>query len=307
MNNKISILKHNIEQRIVGKGELVDKVITTLLAGGHLLIEDVPGVGKTTLAKALADSLSLSFARIQCTPDTTPSDITGLSVYNPVERAFQVVPGPVLNNIVLADELNRTSPRTQSALLEVMEEHKVTIDGKSFPVPEPFMVIGTQNPSEMAGTYPLPESQLDRFMTRLSIGYPETEASQDMVSRFLEGRLHSETTPVLTARDIEEIKAEVNAVTIHENLIAYAVRIAEATRNKPELSCGASSRALLSMLRYAQAEAFMRGRSYCIPEDIADAALLTLPHRLILASGARLGRITREELVRGILGQTKVP
>ena len=307
MNNKISILKHNIEQRIVGKGELVDKVITTLLAGGHLLIEDVPGVGKTTLARALADSLSLSFARIQCTPDTTPSDITGLSVYNPVERAFQVVPGPVLNNIVLADELNRTSPRTQSALLEVMEEHKVPLDGKSFPVPEPFMVIGTQNPSEMAGTYPLPESQLDRFMTRLSIGYPETEASQDMVSRFLEGRLHSETTPVLTARDIEEMKAEVNAVTIHENLIAYAVRIAEATRNKPELLCGASSRALLSMLRYAQAEAFMRGRSYCIPEDIADAALLTLPHRLILASGARLGRITREELVRSILGQTKVP
>ena len=249
MNNKISILKHNIEQRIVGKGDLVDKVITTLLAGGHLLIEDVPGVGKTTLARALADSLSLSFARIQCTPDTTPSDITGLSVYNPVERAFQVVPGPVLNNIVLADELNRTSPRTQSALLEVMEEHKVTIDGKPFPVPEPFMVIGTQNPSEMAGTYPLPESQLDRFMTRLSIGYPETEASQDMVSRFLEGRLHSETTPVLTARDIEEMKAEVNAVTIHENLIAYAVRIAEATRNKPELLCGASSRALLSMLR----------------------------------------------------------
>ena len=264
-------------------------------------------MGKTTLARALADSLSLSFARIQCTPDTTPSDITGLSVYNPVERAFQVVPGPVLNNIVLADELNRTSPRTQSALLEVMEEHKVTIDGKPFPVPEPFMVIGTQNPSEMAGTYPLPESQLDRFMTRLSIGYPETEASQDMVSRFLEGRLHSETTPVLTARDIEEMKAEVNAVTIHENLIAYAVRIAEATRNKPELSCGASSRALLSMLRYAQAAAFLKGRSYCIPEDIAEAALLTLPHRLMLASGARLGRITREEVVRGILGQTKVP
>ena len=301
MNDKVKILKRSIEQRIVGKGDLIDNVITTLLAGGHLLIEDVPGVGKTSLAKALADSLSLSFARIQCTPDTTPADITGLSVYNPVE-----IPGPVLNNIVLADELNRTSPRTQSALLEVMEEHKVTIDGKALPVPEPFMVIGTQNPSEMAGTYPLPESQLDRFMTKLSIGYPDTAASQDMVVRFLEGRLHREILPVLAARDIEEMKAEVNAVTIHENLTAYAVRIAEATRNKPELSCGASSRALLSMLRYAQAAAFMRGRSYCIPEDIADAALLTLPHRLILASGARLSRITREEVVRGILGQIKV-
>ena len=293
MNDKIKILKSNIEQRIVGKSGLIDNVITTLLAGGHLLIEDVPGVGKTSLARALADSLSLSFARIQCTPDTTPADITGLSVYNPVERAFQVVPGPVLNNIVLADELNRTSPRTQSALLEVMEEHKVTIDGKPFPVPEPFMVIGTQNPSEMAGTYPLPESQLDRFMVRLSIGYPDAAASQDMVSRFLEGRLHSDTIPVLTAGDIAQMKKEVNAVTIHENLTAYAVSIAEATRNKPELSCGASPRALLSMLRFAQASAFMKGRDYCIPEDIADAALLTLPHRLILSSGARLGRITR--------------
>ncbi len=307
MNDKINILKSNIEQRIVGKSGLIDNVITTLLAGGHLLIEDVPGVGKTSLAKALADSLSLSFARIQCTPDTTPADITGLSVYNPVERAFQVVPGPVLSNIVLADELNRTSPRTQSALLEVMEEHKVTIDGKPFPVPEPFMVIGTQNPSEMAGTYPLPESQLDRFMVRLSIGYPDTAASQDMVSRFLEGRLHSDTIPVLTAGDIAQMKKEVNAVTIHENLTAYAVSIAEATRNKPELSCGASPRALLSMLRFAQASAFMKGRGYCIPEDIADAALLTLPHRLILSSGARLGRITREEAVRSILRQTKVP
>ena len=307
MNDKIKILKSNIEQRIVGKGELIDNVITTLLAGGHLLIEDVPGVGKTSLARALADSLSLSFARIQCTPDTTPADITGLSVYNPVERAFQVVPGPVLNNIVLADELNRTSPRTQSALLEVMEEHKVTIDGKPFPVPEPFMVIGTQNPSEMAGTYPLPESQLDRFMVRLSIGYPDAAASQDMAGRFLDGRLHSKTIPVLTAGDIAQMKEEVNAVAVRGNLTAYAVSIAQATRDKPELSCGASPRALLSMLRVAQASDFMRGRGYCVPEDIADAALLTLPHRLILASGARLGRITREEVVRSILRQIKVP
>ncbi|MBQ5361034.1 MAG: MoxR family ATPase [Lachnospiraceae bacterium] len=307
MNEKAKVLKRSIEQRIVGKGELVDKVITTVLAGGHLLIEDVPGVGKTSLARALADSLSLSFARIQCTPDTTPSDITGLSVYNPIERAFQVVPGPVLNNIVLADELNRTSPRTQSALLEVMEEGRVTIDGKSLPVPEPFVVIGTQNPSEMAGTYPLPESQLDRFMIRLSIGYPDTEASRDMVGRFLDGRLHSETVPVLAAGDIVEMKAEVKAVSIHENISAYAVGIAEATRNRPEISCGASPRALLSMLRYAQASAYMRGRSFCIPEDMEDAALLTLPHRLILSQGARLGRITGEEALRSILKQIKVP
>lgn len=307
MNEKITILKQNMEQRIVGKGDVIDKIIITLLAGGHILLEDVPGVGKTSLAKALADSLSLSFARIQCTPDTTPSDITGLSIYNPAERAFQTIPGPVVNNIVLADELNRTSPKTQSALLEVMEEHKVTIDGKSLPVPEPFMVIGTQNPAEMAGTYPLPESQLDRFMARLTIGYPDSAASQDMARRFLDGQLHAHTTPVLTARDITEMQAEVSAVTIHENLRSYAVKIVEATRTTSEVSCGASPRALLSMLRCAQAIAYMDNRAYCIPEDIAKAAALTLPHRLILTTGARLSRVTKEDLVTQILSQTKVP
>ena len=298
MNEKIKTLEQNMQQRIVGKPDLIAAVITTLLAGGHLLLEDVPGVGKTSLAKALADSLSLSFARIQCTPDTTPSDITGLSIYNPADRAFQVVPGPVVNSIVLADELNRTSPRTQSALLEVMEEHRVTIDGKPIPVPEPFMVIGTQNPAEMAGTYPLPESQLDRFMVRLSVGYPDPEAEEDM---------HSETRPVLTARDIAQMKDEVRKVTIHENLRSYCVKIVESTRTKPEISCGASPRALLALLRYAQALAFMDNRAYCIPEDIAEAAARTLPHRLILTAGARLSRVTKEEIVRTILSQVKVP
>ena len=311
MNEKVQILKRNMEQRIVGKGDVIDKVILTLLSGGHLLLEDVPGVGKTSLAKALADSLSLSFARIQCTPDTTPSDITGLSVYSPAEGKFQVVPGPVMNNIVLADELNRTSPKTQSALLEVMEEHNVTIDGKAQPVPEPvpepFMVIGTQNPAEMAGTYPLPESQLDRFMIRSSVGYPDPKASEDMAKRFLTGQLHEATHPVLTARDVTEMQNAAAKVSIHDDLTAYAVNIADATRNKAEISCGASPRALLSLLRCAQALAFMDDRSYCIPEDITSAAALTLPHRLILSSGARLSRVTGEDMVAGILAQTKVP
>ena len=307
MNEKVQTLKRNMEQRIVGKGDVIDKVILTLLSGGHLLLEDVPGVGKTSLAKALADSLSLSFSRIQCTPDTTPSDITGLSVYNSAEGKFQVVPGPVMNNIVLADELNRTSPKTQSALLEVMEEHKVTIDGKEQLVPEPFMVIGTQNPAEMAGTYPLPESQLDRFMIRMSIGYPSPDASADMASRFLEGRLHGKTSPVLNASDIIEMRGQVCKVTIHSNLIAYAAALIDATRRKAEISCGASPRALLSLLRYAQATAFLDDRSYCIPEDIASSAALTLPHRLILTSGARLSRTTREELLSKILTEVKVP
>ena len=255
----------------------------------------------------MADSLSLSFSRIQCTPDTTPSDITGLSVYNSAEGKFQVVPGPVMNNIVLADELNRTSPKTQSALLEVMEEHKVTIDGKEQPVPEPFMVIGTQNPAEMAGTYPLPESQLDRFMIRLSVGYPDPKASEDMAKRFLAGQLHGATHPVLTARDVREMQSEIAKISIHDSLTAYAVNIVDATRNKAEISCGASPRALLSMLRCAQALAFMDDRSYCVPEDIASAAALTLPHRLVLSSGARLSRVTGVDMIAKILAQTKVP
>ena len=293
MNEKVQILKRNMEQRIVGKGDVIDKVILS--------------VGKTSLAKALADSLSLSFSRIQCTPDTTPSDITGLSVYNSAEGKFQVVPGPVMNNIVLADELNRTSPKTQSALLEVMEEHKVTIDGKEQPVPEPFMVIGTQNPAEMAGTYPLPESQLDRFMIRLSVGYPDPKASEDMAKRFLAGQLHGATHPVLTARDVREMQSEIAKISIHDSLTAYAVNIVDATRNKAEISCGASPRALLSMLRCAQALAFMDDRSYCVPEDIASAAALTLPHRLVLSSGARLSRVTGVDMIAKILAQTKVP
>ena len=307
MNENVRKLKNSMELRIVGKGDVIDKLIIALLSGGHVLIEDVPGVGKTSLARALADSVSLSFARIQCTPDTTPSDITGFSVYRPAEGNFQVMPGPVANNIVLADELNRTSPRTQSALLEVMEEHKVTIDGMDMAVPEPFMVIGTQNPVEMAGTYPLPESQLDRFMMKLSIGYPDTKASEDMARRFLTGELHDETHPVLTADDIMAMRQEAAGVSIHENLRAYAVKIAEATRNRAEIACGASPRSLLALLRCAQAVAFMDDRSYCVPEDIAQAAAMTLPHRLVLSTGAKLSRVTGEDIVSKILGQVTVP
>ncbi|CBK73401.1 MoxR-like ATPases [Butyrivibrio fibrisolvens 16/4] len=305
MNEKVVRLKAAIEQRIVGKGDVIDKLIAAFLAEGHVLLEDVPGVGKTSLAKSLADSVALSFARIQCTPDTMPSDITGVSIFNSKDQSFQVVPGPVVNNIVLVDELNRTSPKTQSALLQVMEENQVTIDGKEISVPNPFMVIGTQNPMEMAGTYPLPEAQLDRFMMKLSVGYPNADASNDMVSRFLEGQLHQETKPVLSGDDINEMRTQVKAVTIKDNLRDYAVNIVEATRNNSEVACGASPRALLSLLRCAQAIAFMADRDYCIPEDIAEAAKLTLPHRIILTSEAKLSRTTKEFLITSILQQVK--
>ena len=307
MNESVQKLKDSIEKRIVGKGDVIEKIIIALLADGHVLLEDVPGVGKTTLAKALADSVSLSFARIQCTPDTMPSDITGISIYDSKKGEFSVMPGPVVSNIVLADELNRTSPKTQSALLEVMEEHRVTIDGKPIDVPQPFMVIGTQNPVDMAGTYPLPEAQLDRFMIKLSVGYPDTKASEDMAERFLLGQLHEETESVLSGKDILDTRKDVASVTVKDNLRSYAVNITDATRNKPEIAVGASPRALLSMLRCAQAIAYLAGRDYCIPEDVADAAKLTLPHRLILTGEARLSHITSEDLIKTILGKVIVP
>ncbi len=306
MNERILKLKENMEKRIVGKGEVIDRIIIALLAEGHVLLEDVPGVGKTTLAKALADSVSLSFARVQCTPDTMPSDITGISVYDKEKGTFSVMPGPVMSNIVLADELNRTSPKTQSALLEVMEEHKVTIDGTSYSVPEPFMVLGTQNPSEMAGTYPLPESQLDRFMMKLSVGYPEMSASEDMAKRFLEGSLHDKTEPVLTGGDITDMKREVSSIAVHDNLLSYGAAIVDETRKRSEISVGASPRALLSMIRCAQAIAYLADRDFCIPEDILEAAKLTIPHRLILTGEARLSRMTGAELLEGILRKIRV-
>ncbi|MBE5897204.1 MAG: MoxR family ATPase [Lachnospiraceae bacterium] len=303
MGESIALLKSSMEHRIVGKGQLIDNVIAAFLAGGHILLEDVPGVGKTSLAKALAESLSLSFARIQCTPDTTPSDITGVSIYNSKEQIFETVTGPVVNHIVLVDELNRTSPKTQSALLEVMEENKVTIDGKEIMVPQPFLVIGTQNPTDQAGTYPLPESQLDRFMIRLNVGYPDTDASVDMVSRFLQGSLHEQTVPVLSGDTINSLRQQVQEVSVKENLQKYAVAIVEKTRQDPQISCGASSRGLLSMLRFAQALAVMDERDYCIPEDIYKSASLTIPHRLILTPEARRNRVEKEALMTKILSQ----
>ena len=306
MREKIQILKDNVEMRIVGKGQVIDKIIICLLSDGHVLLEDVPGVGKTSIVKALSDSLSLSFSRIQCTPDTTPSDITGFSIFDQSTQTFKTLPGPVINNIVLADELNRTSPKTQSALLEVMEEHKVTIDGTDIPVPEPFMVIATQNPREMAGTYPIPESQLDRFMMKLSVGYPDTKSSEDMAKRYLAGELHSKTSPVLSREDITNMRKEVTSVSIHDNLMAYAVKIVDETRNRSEISCGASPRALLSMLRCAQGIAYLAERDYCIPEDIADAAMFCLPHRIMLTTEAKLSHATGEFIIGQILARVKV-
>ncbi len=307
MNEKLVGLFSNMQQRLIGKDDVIKKVIVCLLSGGHVLLEDVPGVGKTTLAKALADSLSCSFSRIQCTPDTMPSDITGLSVYRMQKEEFEVVPGPIVNQIVLADEINRTTPRTQAALLEAMEERQVTIDGNSIPIPEPFMVIGTQNPMEMTGTYPLPEAQLDRFMMKISLGYPGRDESIRIADGFLKGSLHAQTQAVLDSKDVEAMKEEVRKVQIHADLIDYAVGIVEATRGHHYIKCGASPRALLDFLSAAQARAFIEGRDYCIPLDIVEIAKDVIPHRLIMSAEAGMNKMTGEGVILQILNNSPVP
>ena len=307
MNEKLSLLKNNIGRRLIGKDELVDLVLTALLAGGHILLEDVPGVGKTTLARALADSIDAGLSRIQCTPDTMPGDITGVTVYHMEKGVFETMPGPVVNQIVLADELNRATPKTQAALLEAMEERQVTIDGKTIPIPEPFLVIGTENPMEMAGTYPLPEAQLDRFMMKLSVGYPSSEEALRMADEFLSGVLHEPTQAVLLAQDILEMKQEVKQITVHEDLVCYARDLIEETRRRREVRFGASPRALLELLRASQACAYLEGRDYCVPEDVRRMCRVVLPHRLIMTADARMNRTSAQQVVREILEHVRVP
>lgn len=306
-NTKVTILKENIGKRIVGKEDVIEKLVIALLAGGHVLLEDVPGVGKTTLAKALADSVNCSFARIQFTPDTLPSDVTGMTIYNMQSGSFETIKGPIINQIVLADEINRTSPKTQASLLEAMEEHQVTIDGTTFQIAEPFMVIATENPMDSIGTYSLPEAQLDRFMMKLSIGYPDTENAVKMAKKYLEGSLKEETTSVLTAEEIVVMKKDVENVTVHEDCIQYIVDIIKQTRVQDEVQYGASPRAVLSMLRASHTKAYICGRDYVIPEDIIEMSKLVLSHRLILRAEAKMGKWTGKQVVEKILEQVKVP
>lgn len=303
----VKIIKENIEKKFVGKSSVVNNLLTALLAGGHVLIEDVPGVGKTKLAKSLAQSIDAVFARIQFTPDTLPTDITGTSIYDAEKKKFRVVKGPIHSEIVLADEINRTSPKTQSSLLEAMEEHQVTIDGETFKLPELFMVIATQNPSKQLGTYMLPEAELDRFLMKISIGYPNEDMQMSLAKRFLEGNLEDNLTPVLKASDIIEMKNDVKQVTMTDELIDYALQIIEASRSNDNLEYGLSPRSSLDLLAASKAAAYVDGRDFVIPEDVIAMSKVTLPHRMILTTQAKMNKYTAHQLVVDMIDKIKRP
>lgn len=307
LSARLDLLKENLGRVIIGKGEVIELMLTALLADGHVLLEDVPGVGKTLLAKSLARSIAGTFRRVQFTPDLLPSDVTGLNYFNQKAGEFEFRPGPVLANILLADEINRATPRTQSSLLEAMEERQVTIDGVTHPLPRPFLVIATQNPLEQAGTFPLPEAQIDRFLFRLSLGYPTAEEEGAMIERFTQGNPLDTLEPVWTPDDVVGAQNAVRNVHMASVIRDYLVALIRATRDHGELRYGASPRATLGLHRAAQALALVRGRDFVVPDDIKAVALPALAHRLIMASTARLKGRTAEGILREILSDLPVP
>ena len=307
MQKDIQALSNNIAKRFIGKESVIHNLIVALLSGGHALIEDVPGVGKTTLAKVMAQSIEADFGRIQFTQDSLPTDVVGTSVFNSKTSEFQIVKGPVHNMIVLADEINRTTPRTQSALLEAMEEKQVTVDGTTFKLPDPFMVIATQNPSEQIGTYPLPEAELDRFMIKISLGYPDRTMQVVLVKSFLGGSFDETTEPVLKAEDIVRMKKEVKDVIIKDEVITYSLAIIDATRHLEELEYGLSPRAGLDLLMAAKANAYIKERDYVTPEDIIEMSRVVLPHRMVLTSKARMDKYTGEQLLTRVVDAVERP
>lgn len=300
-------LKDQLNRTIVGKEDVTDLVLTCLLAGGHVLLEDVPGVGKTTLAKALATAIRCRFGRIQFTPDTLPSDVTGLYVYNPKTAAFDYREGPVMSQVLLADEINRTSPKTQASLLEAMAEGQVTVDGIRHPLPDLFFVIATQNPIEYLGTFPLPEAQLDRFMMRLKMGYPSAEAELAMAQNFLASSSENPSEGVCDVSDILRMREEAAAVHVSEAVLVYLQEIIGLTRTEKSFSLGASPRALLSLLRASQARAYLRGQDFVRPDDIREIAVPVLHHRIVLSEEARMAGADTDEILTALVRKAKLP
>ncbi len=303
----IENLRSSINRYFVGKEQVVDDVLVCLLAGGHVLLEDLPGAGKTTLAKTLARSLDCSFGRIQFTPDTLPSDVTGLTVYNMKTGEFDYKEGAIMKNILLADEINRTSPKTQACLLEAMGEGQVTIDGHPYPLPDPFMVIATQNPVEFLGTYPLPEAQLDRFMMRLTIGYPGKDEEVLMAKNFLEGVTFENAVSVCSSSDVLNMKEEAKSVHVSDALLVYIQEIIGLTRKEERFLLGASPRAFLHLLNASRAKAYLSGRDYAKPDDVKAVAVHVLHHRLVLTQEARLQKEDPDRLIRDIVIRAHLP
>ncbi len=306
-NNVTEKLRSQINDYFVGKEEVVEDVLTCLFAGGHILIEDVPGVGKTTLARTLARSIDCSFARIQFTPDTLPSDVTGLSVYNMKSGDFEYKDGVIMHQMILADEINRTSPKTQASLLEAMGEGQVTVDGKVYILPSPFMVIATQNPVEYLGTYPLPEAQTDRFMMRISIGYPDATQEVNMARNHIDAKTTDKVSPVCSAEDICALKKEVENVHVSDRVLEYVRDIITNTRNESRFVIGASPRAMISLVLAARARAFLAGSEFVRPDDVKAVAVNVLHHRLSLTSEARIRKEDTDSIIRSLVLKAKVP
>lgn len=297
----------NLHKVIVGKPETITMMLTAVLGGGHVLLEDVPGVGKTMLVRTLAKTLGCTFKRIQFTPDLLPSDVTGVSIYNPSTMQFEFRPGPIMGQIILADEINRTSPKTQAALLEAMEERAVTVDGVTYPLPQPFFLIATQNPIEYEGTFPLPEAQLDRFMMKLSMGYPNLREESELLVRAQFRHPIEEVEPVTTPEELLKLQEEVRTVHAEESVRGYMARISQATRHHQAVYVGISPRGTMQMFRAAQAYAYMEGRDYIIPDDVKLLAHFVLNHRLILHPESGLDGITPQKVMDDVLRRVAIP
>lgn len=307
INEKLSKIKSNINKVMIGKSHLIDLILTAVIAGGHVLLEDVPGTGKTVMAKSLAKSLEVDFSRIQFTPDLLPSDITGINYYNQKAGEFVFRRGPVFCNVLLADEINRATPRTQSALLECMEEHQITVDGETRRLEEPFFVIATQNPVDSSGTFPLPQAQLDRFLMQLSMGIPTQEEELLIMQRFLLDTPLDTLESVCSRSDILEFGEDYKKVYIHPLLMDYMVNLVMATRTSPDLLMGISPRGTLALLRAVRAYAMVKGRNYVVPEDIKELAVPVFSHRLIFSAGANVRSREAGALLNDIISHIEVP
>lgn len=297
----------NLNRVIIGKEKSVENVLITLLANGHLLIEDIPGVGKTTLVKALARSIDLSYKRVQFTPDLMPSDLLGIHIFNKDTREFEFKKGPIFNQIFLGDEINRTSPKTQSSLLQAMEEGEVSTEEEHYILEKPFMVLATQNPLEYQGTYPLPEAQLDRFLMKISLGYPDKSHEIEILKNSQRIKTISDIEPVATKEDIQQMQSDVENIVVHDEIYEYIVRIANATRDNMDLALGMSPRASIDLVKVTKAKAYLSGRSYVILDDVKEMVYPVVNHRLMLASQARMENKKIEDILDEILQRVVVP